>query len=349
MAWNEPGNNNQDPWGKKRPNQDNDLDALLKEASKKLGGIFGGGKKDGKGGKGEGKGFLFIGAVVLVGLFVAKGFYTVKEAEQGVITRFGAYDRTVEPGLGWAPPLIDRLYKVDVNTVKNESFAGTMLTKNKNIVDVELSVQYRVSIPEDYLFNVSKPDSVLKHATDAALRKAIGNSSIDEVLKDNKTGIMAAVQDEINATIEPLNMGLRVIEVNLQNSEAPKEVRAAFDDVNRSINDKKRYEEQAGAYQNQVLPAAEAEAESMLQSAEAYRQRVVAEAKGEVARFAKLLPEYEAAPEVTRQRLYLETVEQVLSKVSKVILDTEGGNNLTYLPLDQIVNKKNSRKTEGEK
>lgn len=347
MAWNQPGGNgnNQDPWGKKRPNNQNDIDKMIKEASDKFGKMFGG-----KGGKegGSSKSFFFIGLLVFVGFYVVKGFYTVKEAEQGVITRFGAYDRTVEPGLGWMPPFIDRLYKVDVNTVKTENFKGTMLTKNKNIVDVELSVQYRVNIPEDYLFNVNKPDSVLKHATDAALRKAVGSSNIDEVLKDNKTGIMAMVQEELNKTITPLNMGLTVIEVNLQNSEAPAAVREAFDDVNRSINDKKRYEELAGAYKNQVIPTAEAEAEAMLQSAEAYRQRVVAEAKGEVARFAKLLPEYEAAPEVTRQRLYLETVEQVMGKVSKVVLDTEGGNNLTYLPLDQIVNKKKNETKESK-
>ncbi|MRX27567.1 FtsH protease activity modulator HflK [Kangiella sp. HZ709] len=343
MAWNQPGGdgNNQDPWGKKRPNNQNDLDKMIKEAGDKFGKMFGG-----KGGQGanSGKSFFVIGLVVLVAFYVIKGFYTVKEAEQGVITRFGAYDRTVEPGLGWMPWGIDRLYKVDVNTVKPEYFSGTMLTRNKNIVDVKLSVQYRVSVPEDYLFNVNKPDSVLKHATDAALRKAVGNSNIDEVLKDNKTGIMAMVQEEINKTIGPLEMGITVIEVNLQESEAPAAVREAFDDVNRSINDKKRYEEQARAYENQVIPTAEAEAETMMQAAEAYRQRVIAEAKGEVARFAKLLPEYEAAKEVTRQRLYLETVEQVMSKVSKVILDTEGGSNLTYLPLDQIVNKKKSNK-----
>lgn len=340
MAWNQPGGNNQDPWGKKGPKKESEFDQLMN----KINAMFGG-KGDGKG---SDKGFFFIGFIVLAVLYVAKGFYTIKEAEQGVITRFGAYDRTVEPGLGWMPPLIDRLYKVDVNTVKTENFQGTMLTKNKNIVDVELSVQYRVSIPEDYLFNVNNPDSVLKHATDAALRKAIGNSNIDEVLKDNKTGIMASVQNELDATISPLEMGLTVIEVNLQNSEAPAAVREAFDDVNRSINDKKRYEEQAGAYKNQVLPAAEAQAESILQNANAYKQSVVAKAKGEVARFAKLLPEYEAAPEVTRQRLYLETVEQVMGKVSKVVLDTEGGNNLTYLPLDQIVNKKKNE-SKGDK
>ncbi len=343
MAWNQPGGNgnNQDPWGKKRPNNQNDIDKMIKDAGDKFGKMFGG--KGGKGGS-DGKSFLAIGLIVFALFYAIKGFYTVKEAEQGVITRFGAYDRTVEPGLGWMPWGIDRLYKVDVNTVKTENFQGTMLTRNKNIVDVELSVQYRVSIPEDYLFNVNKPDSVLKHATDAALRKAVGNVNIDDVLKDNKTGVMAMVQEEINKTITPLNMGLTVIEVNLQNSEAPAAVREAFDDVNRSINDKKRYEEVAKAYQNQVIPTAEAEAEAMLQAAEAYRQRVVAEAKGEVARFAKLLPEFEAAPEVTRSRLYLETVEQVMSNVSKVVLDTEGGNNLTYLPLDQIVNKKKENK-----
>ncbi len=347
MAWNQPGGNgnNQDPWGKKPQNNQNDLDKMIKEAGDKFGRIFGGKGSKGKGGD---KSFFFIGLLVFVAFYVVKGFYTVKEAEQGVITRFGAYDRTVGPGLGWMPPFIDRLYKVDVNTQQQKEVSGNILTKDKNIVDVDFTIVYRVDIPEDYLFNVYDQDKTIEQVAEAAIRQVVGQSVIDDVLKDNKTRIMQDTLTEMERILEPYKMGVEIYEVNMTDSKPPIQVRPAFDDVTSSLSDEKRYVQEAKAYQNDKLPKAEGQAARIIKNAEAYKSQVVEKAKGEVARFEKLLPEYILAPEVTRQRLYLETVEEVMSKVSKVIIDTDGGNNLTYLPLDQIVKKK-STNNKGEK
>lgn len=346
MAWNEPGNNNQDPWGKKRPNNNNDLDDMIKKAGEKIGGIFGGGSGDGNKSDSS-KPFIIIGLIVLVAFYVFKGFYTVKEAEKAVITRFGAYDRTVGPGLGWAPFLIDRVYKVDVNTQLKKEIPGTILTKDKNIVDVDFTIVYRIDVPEDYLFNVNQQDKTIEQVAEAAIRQTVGQSLIDDVLKDNKTRIMDDILVEMEKILDPYNMGVEIYEVNMTESKPPIEVRPAFDDVTSSISDKKRYVQEATAYQNDKLPKAEGQAARIINEAEAYKSQVVEKARGEVARFQKLLPEYELAPEVTRKRLYLETVEQVLSNVSKVVIDTEGSSNLTYLPLDKIVNKNKSAKTSG--
>ncbi|NVK21253.1 MAG: FtsH protease activity modulator HflK [Kangiellaceae bacterium] len=344
MAWNEPGKgNNQDPWGKKRPDNQNDLDKLIKDAGDRVSSIFGGrGDKSGKGGSKDGgsKSFFFVGLLVLAGIFIAKGFYTVKEAEKAVITRFGGYDRTVGPGLGWAPPLIDRVYKVDVNTQQKKEVSGNILTKDKNIVDVDFTVVYRIDIPEDYLFNVYAQEKTIEQVAEAAIRQVVGQSVIDDVLKDNKTRIMQDTLTEMERILEPYQMGVEIFEVNMTDSKPPIEVRPAFDDVTSSISDQKRYVQEATAYANDKLPKAEGQAVRLIKNAEAYRSQVVEKAKGEVARFEKLLPEYELAPEVTRQRLYLETIEEVMSNVSKVVIDTDGSSNLTYLPLDQIVNKK---------
>lgn len=349
MAWNEPGKgNNQDPWGKKRPNNENDIDKMIKQASEKFGGLFGGGNKKGANTSGGGKGFFIIGLLVFAGLYIAKGFYTVKEAEKAVITRFGAYDRTVGPGLGWAPPLVDRIYKVDVNTQQEKKITSSILTKDKNIVDVDFIVVYRVDIPEDYLFNVNYQEKTIEQAAEAAIRQVVGQSLIDDVLKDNKTRIMANVLTEMEAILQPYNMGVEIYQVNMTDSKPPIQVRPAFDDVTSSLSDQKRFVQEANAYMNEHLPRAEGQATRLIKNAEAYQSQVVEKAKGEVARFQQLLPEYELAPVVTRQRLYLETVEEVMSKVSKVVIDTEGGSNLTYLPLDQIVKKKSEKSEEGK-
>ncbi|NVJ68329.1 MAG: FtsH protease activity modulator HflK [Gammaproteobacteria bacterium] len=346
MAWNQPGGNgnNQDPWGKKRPNNQNDLDKMIKEAGDKFGKMFGG-----KGGKGanSGKSFFFIGLLVFAAFYAIKGFYTVKEAEQGVITRFGAYHHTVGPGLGWMPPFIDRLYKVDVNTQQQKEISGNILTKDKNIVDVDFTIVYRVDIPEDYLFNVFEQEKTIEQVAEAAIRQVVGQSVIDDVLKDNKTRIMQDTMTEMERILAPYKMGVEIYEVNMADSKPPIQVRPAFDDVTSSLSDEKRYVQEAKAYQNDKLPKAEGQAARIIKNAEAYKSQVVEKAKGEVARFQKLLPEYELAPEVTRQRLYLETVEEVMSNVSKVVIDTEGGSNLTYLPLDQIVNKKKATQKEN--
>ncbi|MEP1742355.1 MAG: FtsH protease activity modulator HflK [Kangiellaceae bacterium] len=341
MPWNEPGNNNdKDPWGK-RKNQDGppDLDELVKKVS----GIFGGGNKGGGNNSASGKSFFAVGAVVLAILWAGSGFYSIGEAQRGVILHFGQYDRTVGAGLGWLPTGIEKITKVNTDEMRNASVRGVMLTKDINIVEVDVGIQYQVKNPEDYLFKLGNVESTLEQASESALRQVVGNSNVDAILTTDKERIQDELKMEIVEVLAQYRSGLDVRTVTLKSVKPPREVNEAFEEVNRAAQDAKREIQNAEAYQNEKLPLAIADAEKVKQQADAYRATVLARANGEVARFKQLLPQYTAAPEVTRTRLYLEAIEHVMSNSSKVMLDTEGGNNMIYLPLDQIM-KQNKEK-----
>jgi len=343
MAWNQPGNNdNKDPWGK-RKNQDGppDLDELVK----KVGAFFGGGK-GGRSGQssGGGKGFVFTGLIVVGIIWAAAGIYTIDEAEKGVILHFGQYDRTVGAGLGWVPRGVEKVIKVNTDEIKNAPISGVMLTKDINIVEVDVGIQYQIASPEDYLFKLGDVESTLNQASESALRQVVGSTNVDAILTTDKERIQDELKIEIDEVLAQYKSGLSVRTVTLKRVRPPREVNEAFEEVNRAAQDAKREIQDAEAYQNEKLPLAKAEAEKMKQQADAYRATVLAKANGEVARFKQLLPQYVAAPEVTRTRLYLEAVEQVMSNSSKVMIDTKGGNNMIYLPLDQIMNKNKGKK-----
>lgn len=341
MPWNEPGNNNdKDPWGK-RKNQDGppDLDELVKKVS----GIFGGGGKGGSNSSGSGKSFFAVGAIVLAILWAGSGFYSIGEAQRGVILHFGQYDRTVGAGLGWLPTGVEKIIKVNTDEMRNASINGVMLTKDINIVEVDVGIQYQVKNPEDYLFKLGNVESTLEQASESALRQVVGNSNVDAILTTDKERIQDELKMEIVQVLAQYRSGLDVRTVTLKSVKPPREVNEAFEEVNRAAQDAKREIQNAEAYQNEKLPLAIADAEKVKQQADAYRATVLARANGEVARFKQLLPQYTAAPEVTRTRLYLEAVEQVMSNSSKIMLDTEGGSNMIYLPLDQIM-KQNKEK-----
>ena len=342
MAWNEPGNNNdKDPWGK-RKNQDGppDLDEILKKVT----GIFGGGKKGGGNGSSVGgKSFVATGAIIFALIWAVSGIYTIDEAEQGVVLHFGQYDRTVGAGLGWVPRGVEKVIKVNTDEMRNASVSGVMLTKDINIVEVEVGIQYQVKNPVDYLFKLGNVESTLVQASESSLRQVVGSINVDAILTTDKERIQDELKLEIDEVLAQYRSGLSVRTVTLKRVRPPREVNEAFEEVNRAAQDAKREVQNAEAYQNEKLPLAIADAEKMKQQADAYRATVLAKANGEVARFKQLLPQYAAAPEVTRTRLYLEAVEQVMSNSSKVMLDTEGGNNMIYLPLDQIM-KQNKEK-----
>ncbi|AOE50618.1 FtsH protease activity modulator HflK [Kangiella sediminilitoris] len=334
MAWNEPGNNNQDPWGKKRPNQNNDdLEDLIKKVGDKIGGIFGGGKNS----DGGGKNFLVIGIVIFAIFYIVKGFYTVKEAERGVILHFGEYSRTVNPGLGWLPFGIQKIKKVNIDKIREERISAIMLTKDINIIEVDIGIQYQVNKPKDYLFNLENPKTALIQASESALRQVVGNSDVDPILTDGKAKIQAELQALLPEILTSYNSGLLVRTITLESAKPPKEVNDAFEEVNRASQDAKRLEQEADAYRNRELPLAISKAEEIKQLANGYYSQVLGKAKGEVARFEQLLPQYEAAPEITRTRLYIDMMEQVLANTSKVVIDVEGGNNMMYIPLDKIM------------
>ncbi|ALT00034.1 FtsH protease activity modulator HflK [Lacimicrobium alkaliphilum] len=335
MAWNEPGGNNNDPW-KNRGGRDQgppDLDEVFKKFFDKLG--FGGSNKP------SGKGFGGIGVGLIVGILVViwfiSGFYTVKEAERGVVLRFGEFSHFVEPGLRWKPTFVDSVETVNVKSVRTMPSSGFMLTEDENVVRVEMEIQYRVIEPFKYSYAVDDPDASLRHALDSAIRYVVGHSRMDDVLTRGREQTRQRVWEELNGIVTPYDMGVDVLEVNFKDARPPEEVKAAFDDAIAAQEDEQRFIREAEAYAREIEPTARGRVNRMGQEAEAYKQQVILQARGEVARFEELLPQYAAAPEVTRQRLYLEALEEIYSKTSKVMVDTEGTGNMMYLPLDKIL------------
>ncbi|EJL83161.1 FtsH protease activity modulator HflK [Pantoea sp. BIGb0393] len=352
MAWNQPGNNGQDrdPWGSSNNQGGNsggnkggrdqgppDLDDIFRKLSKKLGGL-GGGKQNDNGQRSGGSGGKVVGivAVAAVVIWAASGFYTIKEAERGVVTRFGKFSHLVEPGLNWKPTFIDQVRAVNVEAVRELAASGVMLTSDENVVRVEMNVQYRVTDPERYLYAVTSADDSLRQATDSALRGVIGRSTMDRILTEGRTVVRSETQRELDETIRPYNMGITLLDVNFQAARPPEEVKASFDDAIAARENREQYVREAEAYSNEVQPRANGQAQRILEEGRAYKERTVLEAQGEVARFARLLPEYKAAPEITKERLYIETMERVLSHTRKVLI-SDRGSNLTVLPLDQLM------------
>ena len=345
MAWNEPGggrNNNQDPWGGKNDQGPPDLDEVVKKLQERFGGIFGG--KGGGGSQGGGGFVVAIAIVVAVAVYVVAGFYRVEQAEQAVVLRFGEFHEIKTAGLRWNFPLVDSTLKIDVTQVYSKPMRATMLTEDQNIVDVDLNVQYRVNDAKSYFLNVTNPDMALSHSIESALRHVVGGSRMDKVITEGREAIAIEVEQRLQEYLERYRTGLIVAKVNIEDAHPPKEVKAAFDDVIKAKEDEERLQNEAQAYANGIIPEARGKARRMFQEADAYKSEVVEKAKGEAARFEQLLAEYQKAPEVTRQRLYLQTMESVYGNTTKIMLDAEGGNNLLYLPLDKLMS--NSRSSQ---
>jgi len=339
MAWNEPGKDDKDPWKNKGGNNQGppDLDDLLKDLGNKVGGIFGG--KSSGGGKGKSFSSVGIGLALVVAILVYgfSGFYTIKEAEQGIVLRFGQYSGVVEPGLRWKWTFVDRIIPVDIQTTRDLPSAGFMLTQDENVVRVEMQIQYRVVNPRDYVFSVTNADDSLSQSLDSALRFVVGHENMDEILTSGRENVRQSVWAELEKIIAPYNLGLIIVDVNFKDARPPEEVKDAFDDAIAAQEDEIRYLREAEAYARGIEPRARGRVKRMEQEALAYKEQTVLDAQGKVARFNKILPEYQAAPEVTRQRMYIATMEKVYSNTSKVMVDVEGGNNMMYLPLDKII------------
>ncbi|CAH9051498.1 Modulator of FtsH protease HflK [Pseudoalteromonas holothuriae] len=340
MAWNEPGNNgnDNDPW-KNRGGRDQgppDLDEVFRKFSNKFGGLFGG--KSGGGGSGGlgGAGMTFILLIAII-VWALSGIYTVKEAERGIVLQFGQFERIADPGLRWKMTFIEQVIPINIEAVRSLSASGFMLTEDENVVSVEFEVQYRVMDPRLYKFSVTDADHSLQQSLDSALRYVVGHSRMDQVLTTGRELVRQRTWDELNKIIEPYNLGILVTDVNFKDSRPPSEVKDAFDDAIAAQEDEERFIREAEAYAREIEPRARGQVTRMTQEAEAYRERVALEASGEVERFKKLLPEYQSAKEVTRQRLYIDAMEEVLTNSTKVLVDVKGGNNMMYLPLDKIM------------
>jgi membrane protease subunit HflK len=344
MAWNEPGGNgNKDPWGHRKNEQGPpDLDKVLKKMGDKFNGWFGSNpNRPTTSGEGPSRLAVIILIFVLLVFWGLSGIYIVQPAERGVVTRFGRYQQTTDQGLHWHLPYpIETVQKIDVQQIRTANHKALMLTEDENIVEMELVVQYRVGANEkdakNYLFNVLEPDNTLHQATESALREIVGSSNMDAVLTNERDRVAADAKELIQTIVEHYQTGLKVISVNMQNAQPPEAVQSAFADVIKAREDEERSKNKAQAYKNEVVERAGGTAGKLIEEAKAYKSRVIAHAQGETQRFAKILSEYDKAPMITRQRLYLEAMESVLNNTSKVIVDVQGSNNIMVLPLDKI-------------
>lgn len=348
MPWNEPGDSNKDPWSKKPKGQGPpDLDELLRKLTNRFGGIFGSKPGGGGSGKGPSIGLGLIIAVIVIG-WLGSGFYIVSAGEAGVELRFGAFQETTGPGPHWHIPYpFETVEIVNVDEVRDTQHQATMLTQDENIVDVELAVQYLVKSAENYLFQVRLPDPTLKQVMESSVREAVGKSKMDFILGEGRAEIAERTKKLMQGILDYYKTGLVITTVNMQQAQPPEQVQGAFADAIKAREDEVRYKNEAEAYANGIIPQARGEAARIEQDSNAFKDRVIARAGGEAARFEKLLGEYEKAPQVTRERLYLEAVESVLASTSKVIMDVKGSNNLLYLPLDKLLQERAAGAASG--
>ena len=358
MAWNEPGNNgngnDKDPWGGGRKGSDQgppDIDEVVRNLTKKFNSLFGGGSggSSSTGSSSSGGGGLSAGLIAgLVALVVVSwafmGFYIVDEAERGVVLRFGrVLDLTVQPGLHWNPPVIDEVSLVNVSELNAKTYENrAMLTTDENIIDIAVTVQYLIQDPVKYVIAVQDPELSLDNASESAIRHVVGGNFMDQILTTGRDRIADDVHERLQNYMNVYNTGIFVSQVNVVDAQPPDAVRPAFDDVIRAREDEQRVQNQAQQYSNQIIPEARGEAQRRIEAANAYSAEVVAEATGDASRFDQLLTEYLKSPEVTRQRLYIDSLEDVMTASSKIMVDVEGGNNMLFLPLDKLMEQSTS-------
>ena len=335
MSWNEPGGGNRqrDPWGGKDQGPP-DLDEALKKLQDQLNGLFGG-RSGGGNSKGAGS-LIGIVAVIAVTVWGLMGLTQIGEQERAVVLRLGEYNRTAQPGLFWYPRGIDTISRVNITQVRSAQFRETMLTQDENIVDISMSVQYVIDDPKNFVLEVRDPERSLQHAAQSALRHVVGDSTMGLVLTEGRAAIAVQVRERLQQYLVNYTTGINVQKVNIDDASPPSQVQEAFDDVIKAREDEERVKNEAESYANGIVPEARGRAQRIKEEAEAYRQQVIAKATGEAQRFDQLLSEYAKAPAVTRERLYIDALESVLSNTNKVMVDVEGGNNVMYLPLDKL-------------
>ena len=345
MAWNDPPGNNNDPWGNRGDQGPPDLDEAIKKLQGQLSGIFGG-KKDGSGPTGSnpfsGK-VLGILLPVLAAFYLYMGVYQIDAQERGVVFFFGeVQEELLTEGINFKAPIFYTVEVVNVTRVRSKDHQALMLTEDENIVDVSLTVQWVVDNAVDFSVNVNDPERSLDNATESALRHVVGSSTMDQVITDGREAIAIEVQDRLQKYLRIYGTGIFINKVNIDRSAPPAQVQDAFNDVQKAVEDKQKFINQSNAYAQSIVPEARGKAQRQIQEATAYRDQVIAKAEGEAERFEKLLAEYKLAKTVTRDRLYIDALESVFSKSSKVMVDVEGGNNMMYLPLDRLGDRRGS-------
>lgn len=361
MAWNKPGNGNsgnKDRWGGPRKGGQQgppDLDEIVRNIQNKFRGWFGGGKGGGPGLRLGRMGGIGLGAIlsVIIGLWLFSGFYIVKQAENGVVLQFGKFQEITTPGLNWHYPFpIERVNKINVQNVFSMEVGyrtdrngrvshvpreALMLTEDENIVDIEFAVQYRISDAAAYWFNVEQPEVTIAQATESAIREIVGKSTLDYVITDGRVDVANRTQQLLQKILDRYDTGIFITTTKMQKAQPPEQVKAAFDDAVKAREDEQRFRNEAEAYANDILPRARGKAARLVQEGEGYKASVIARADGDTRRYIQIAREYAKAPDITRERLYLETMEAVLSNTTKIFIDQKGGNNILYLPLDKII------------
>jgi membrane protease subunit HflK len=334
MAWNESGNG-KNPW-KKDGEEPNDLDQIVEKWQKRIGSILSGGGSGGGAASSAG-GFLLI-FIVLIG-WAATGLYRVDEAQRGVVQRFGAFTITTMPGLHWHIPFpIETVNLVNINEVKNFAYRTEMLTADEQYVFIDMVVQYRRTDPVKYSFEVVEPELTLQDVTESALREVVGTSELEVLIAARRDEIASRSMSVLQETLDSYNAGITVTSISLETVNYPQAVQAAVDDAQKARNDSERFELEADAYARDIIPIARGDAARIIEDAHGYHDRVVADAEGEAARFESLLVEYQKAPGVTRERLYIDAIEEVYGRSNKVFIDSKGSGNLLYLPIDKMLN-----------
>jgi modulator of FtsH protease HflK len=334
MAWNEPGNRGEAPRGRRPSNEQGSFEDLLKSWQRSLGSVFGGSEP------GQNEGGWLIALVVAL-LWLASGLFQVDASDRGVIQRFGKFSSVRNPGMGYALPWpIETVTKVNISKINSVEYQSRMLTADVNLVQIRSAIQYQYTDPVKLLFQVRDPEATLREISESAIREVVGQANLDQVLGVGRQQITQNTKELIQRTLDSYNSGVHVTTVNLTDVQVPEAVIAAQRDANKAIEDRDRFSKEAQSYANDILPKAQGSAQRLMQDAEAYKSQVVAIAQGDVARFNSVYAAYAKAPEVTRQRMYIETVEQIMQQSKKVILDTKGsGGNMIYLPLDRLLEK----------
>ncbi len=369
MPWNQPGSNGKDPWGSKGGRSSPpDLDEIVKNVQSRLGGLLGGrggGGSRGSNGQFPAKAALPVILIALLALWAFQSLYQIEQGFAGIELRFGKYSQTTGAGLNWHWWPIEQVISVHVqkvNTVevgyrtsgRNRQSStvpreALMLTADENIIDLQLAVQYDIKDPRDLIFFVADdPQEVVRGATESAVREVVGSSPLDFVLTEGRPQVVQETRKLLQTVLDRYQTGVNVIAVEMQDAQPPKEVKPAFDDAVKAREDQVRLTNEAEAYANDIIPRARGRAARAVQEANAYKASVIARAQGEASRFAQVLSEYQKAPAITRERLYLETMEEVLSNSSKLMIDQKGGNNVIYLPLDQLIRQRRADASSAE-
>ena len=331
MAWNEPGN--KDPWGRNKNNSS--LDGVFKDFKKTIDDLLGSGSSVPPSPK-KSAGLL---SGIILAIYFLSGIYIVNDGERGVVLQFGSFNEITMPGPHWIPRFIQSVEIVDVSKIRSVQQKAVMLTEDENIVSISFAIQYDIKDASDFIFNLREPDITVSQAGESAIREVMGQNTMDFIITEGRTKVAEDTKGLLQNVLDTYGAGVNVQSLNILEAQPPEQVQDAFSDAIKAREDEQRYINEAEAYRIEIIPLARGQAKQMIEQAIAYKVKLINAAEGEASRFTQLYSEYKKAPAVTKERLYLEAVESVLSNSSKVMIDVEGGNNMMYLPLDQLINR----------